>query len=352
MTRIHQMLPNYMIGDAIGHYTAQAQKLLRGWGYESDVFADVVHEKLEARHYRDFLVEGRGAWLIYHYSTGSPVNRFALENAGNIILVYHNITPAEFFEGFDDEAERSCREGREVLRLYRGRVRLAIADSQYNADELSSLGIGPVAVAPPLFDYGQMGVTGENPFGDDRTTILFVGRVMPNKGIDDLLRIFHVYRTRVNTRSRLAIVGGYNPDGKYFRYLQALIAGMETPDVVFCGFAPNAAMGDYFAHASAFLCMSRHEGFCIPLLEAMGFGLPVVALANTAVTGTMGAAGVLVDTNDPAAIAELLDIVLTDDGLRERLVRGQRKRLADFDRDRTAELFKQAIERALDGAAP
>lgn len=346
--KIHQMLPNYWYGDAIGNCVTEMGKLLRSWGHESEVFADVVHEKLSARPYTEFETENeQGAWLIYHYSTGSRVNRYALENAKNIILMYHNITPAEFFEGYDDNAAKAAREGREVLAEFAGAVKLAMAGSPYNEKELISLGFKNTAVTPYLLDFDRIPPTGSDPFGDGKTNILFVGRIAPNKRYEDLIKVFYFYRNYVDKNSRLVLVGGYSPDGGYYKSLRKLVDTLDLPDVVFTGFVPDEEIGDYFASASFFLSMSRHEGFCIPLLEAMRFRVPVVALASTGVVSTMDYAGVLVNGAEYNEIAELLGVIKEDRALRGKIIESQLSRLEDFSYTKMAENFKNVIHKAV-----
>lgn len=349
MTTIHQMLPNYMPLDAIGNCVTGMRDLLRGWGYESEIFANVIHESLEARNYRLFGAENDDSYVIYHYSTGSPVNRFALDNAERMILMYHNITPARFFSGFNEDAERNCREGRDLLKKFAGKVKFAMAGSPYNARELEEMGFGSVAVVPYILDFQKIEPSGTRPFDDDKTNILFVGRISPNKRYEDLLKIFYFYRKYVNTNSRLVLVGGYGPAERYYLYLQYIIDSLEIPDVHFAGFVPDGKMGDYYENASLFLCMSQHEGFCIPVIEAMRFRLPVVALAGTAVTDTMGYAGALVNRSDPNEIAELMGLILEDNIYRSAIIETQLKRVDDFSKDKMTENFHQVIKRAVNG---
>ncbi len=350
MVKVHQMLPNYMPGDAIGNCVTEMRDLLRGLGYESEIFADVIHDDVEARDYREFARERDGCWVIYHYSTGSLVNRFALENADKMILMYHNITPADYFTGFNEDAELNCREGRDMLKLFGGKVRFAMAGSPFNAGELEAMGFKSTAVVPYILDFDKIKPSGAAPFHDSKTNILFVGRLSPNKRYEDLLKVFYFYRKYVDANSRLVLVGAYHQSERYYRSLMSLIHTLEIPDVVFAGFVPDNKLGDYYASASLFLCMSRHEGFCIPLIEAMRFRVPVVALASTAVTDTMGYAGVLVNRSDPREIAELIGCIKDDTAYRDRLIETQLRRVEDFSKEKMSENFRQVITRVIDGA--
>jgi len=347
--RIHQMLPNYWYGDAIGNTVTQFKRLLNQWGYESEIFAHKVHEKLSARPYREYASEPDDSLLIYHYSTGSPVNEFALERAGDVILMYHNITPHRFFEGYDREAAAWCREGRELLRKFAGKTRFAMAGSPYNEAELKALGFDNTAIVPYIIDYGRIKPSRRKVFGDGKTNILFVGRVSPNKRHEDLIAIYRYYKEFINQDSRLILVGGYDSGGKYYTALRNLVEVWDLEGVAFTGMVEDEELGDYFASADVFLCASRHEGFCIPLIEAMRFGVPVVALAQTGVKDTMGGAGLLFDEYDPAAMAEAIGMLKEDGALREKVIAGQKQRASDFDQAKLTENFKAVLMKAIGG---
>ncbi|MBI5814561.1 MAG: glycosyltransferase family 4 protein [Nitrospinae bacterium] len=347
--KIHQMLPNYWYGDAIGNCVAEIDRLLKDLGHETEIFADVVHHKLSARNYKDYAAEADGSWLIYHYSTGSPVNRFALENAHNVILMYHNITPGEYFDRYNPEAARGCREARETLAQFAGKVKFAMAGSAYNEEELKSLGFEKTAITPYILNFDKIKPSGKNPFNDGKTNILFVGRVAPNKRHEDMIAAYHYYRDFINQDSRLVFVGGYDQDGLYYKSLQNLIEIMNLGDVVFTGPVPDEILGDYYQSASVFLCLSRHEGFCIPLLEAMKFRIPVVALGATGVNYTMGDAGIKLKEIRPNEIAEIIGLLDKDAAMREKVIQTQFGRLGYFARDKMAANFKRVLSIALNG---
>ncbi|MBI4827471.1 MAG: glycosyltransferase family 4 protein [Nitrospinae bacterium] len=349
---IHQMLPNYWLGDAIGNTVTEMRKLLVSWGYQSEVYADIVHGELSALPYREFALEDPEAWVIYHYSTGSAVNGYALENVKNLILMYHNVTPAEFFEPYDVRAAESCRAGRALLPRFAPKTRLAMAVSPYNAGELEALRFREIEVVPCVMNLAARRPAGALPYGDGKTNILFVGRMAPNKGHGDLLRAFHVYRRHLNPNSRLVIVGGYSPGARYFESLKAFVKAYNIPDVEFTGFVSDERLGGYYAAAAVFLCLSRHEGFCVPLIEAMGAGVPVAAYPVTGVAGTLNGAGMAIDpAASPAEIAEALHELVTNQPLRAKLIEGQRARAADFGYEKTSALFRRVIERVVEGRA-
>lgn len=342
--KIYQALPNYWYGDAIGNHTALIEELLRGWGHETAVFADVVHEKRSARPYVELADLPADAWVIYHYSTGSPVNRFVLDNASRLILLYHNITPAFWFAPYDPAAAESCEAGRALLPAFAEKCAAAIAVSAYNADELRGLGFTNVHVSPFILDIEKKPATGMNPFGDNKKNFLFVGRVAPHKGHHDLIKTFYFYKTHVERNARLVFVGGYDGGGLYYRALRELIAALGLKDVVFTGPVSDEALGDYFTSAAAFVSLSRHEGFGVPPLEAMSFGTPVVALGEAATPEIVADGGIVVDRFDPATLAELLYDVAHDDALRAKLIEAGYRRLAHLSAEKATARFKEVVE--------
>ena len=157
-------------------------------------------------------------------------------------------------------------------------------------------------------------------FDDGWTNVMFVGRVIPNKRFEDVIRTFHVYRTRHNPRSRLLLVGSYSGFERYLTMLHALVARLGTPDVHFLGHVSNEELSALYDVADLFLCASEHEGFCVPIIEAFYKRVPVIAYASTAVPATMDGAGVLYDEKEPAAVAKLMDAVLTDPAIENAIV--------------------------------
>jgi glycosyltransferase involved in cell wall biosynthesis len=165
-------------------------------------------------------------------------------------------------------------------------------------------------------------------FDDEWTNLLFVGRIIPNKRIEDLVRIFHAYRTAINPRSRLLIVGSYGGFEKYLAIVQSLAARLGTPDVYFAGHVTNEELVAFYEVADLFLCSSEHEGFCVPLIEAFHMGVPVVARAATAVPATLDGGGVLYDNTDPHHVASIIGAVLNDSELRSQVIAAQDAALA------------------------
>jgi glycosyltransferase involved in cell wall biosynthesis len=206
-----------------------------------------------------------------------------------------------------------------------------LGDSEFNRQELEALGFPRTRVLPVVPGFSHLDGPADDlvarQFDDGWTNILFVGRVIPNKRIENLIRFFAAYKTRFNPRSRLLVVGAYGGFERYLTMLHQLVASLGVPDVHFTGHVSNEELRAYYDVSDLFLCASEHEGFCVPLVEAFYARLPVVAFARTAVPATMDGAGVLYDEPDPDQVAALLDLVVGDAGLQSRILEGQDRAL-------------------------
>ena len=340
--RVHQVLATLGYGDAIGHEVLGIQRALLAAGYESTIYVETADPRLEdlTRDYRDLVgqVDPEDV-LIHHFSIGSRASRTAYALPGRMILVYHNITPPEYFIGVHKDLVKLCFRGRRELTAYIPRCDLALGDSEYNRRELEGLGFAGTGVLPVVPDFSHLEVAADRTlaagFDDGWVNVMFVGRVIPNKKFEDVIRAFHAYRTRHNPRSRLLLVGSYSGFERYLTMLHALVARLGTPDVHFLGHVSNEELSALYDVADLFLCASEHEGFCVPIVEAFFKRVPVLAFASTAVPATMDGAGVLYETKDAAATARVMEAILTDPALEDAIVRGQdaaieRLRAQDF----------------------
>jgi len=335
--RIDQALPSFSYGDAIGNHTLALRGVLRRGGATSEIFADSTHPRVrdEARPWREYAAcdDSRNVCIL-HFSIGTGMARTFSRLRSRRVLVYHNVTPPEFARGVSRKLERECRAGREQLRELAGDTDLALGVSEYNRGELEELGFARTAVLPVIVDFAEHDRCPDNPdlvrrWRDGRTNVLHVGRLAPNKRIEDVVRSFHLYR-RIDPGSRLLIAGNDTGVRAYAESLRALVGRLGTPDVHFLGHLDFAALCTCYRLADLYLSMSEHEGFCVPLLEAMHFRVPIVAYAAAAVPETLGAAGLLVREKRFEEIAELMHLALTDGGLRARLADAGAARLADF----------------------
>src|SRR6185295_1747120 len=243
--------------------------------------------------------------------------------------------------------------GRRELQAYADRCELAMGDSEFNRQDLEALGFPRTAVLPVVPDFSHLDREPHwliaRDFDDEWTNILFVGRVIANKKIEDLIAWFHTYQTVFNPRSRLLLVGSQTGFERYLASLHQLVATLGTSGVHFVGHVSDEELVAYYEVADLFLCASEHEGFCVPLVEAVYKQVPVLAYAATAVPATMDGAGVLYEDQDPVYVAGLMDSILSDTPLQDRIVDDQleavrRLRSKDF-----AGTLLRFVDRVLDG---
>ena len=342
MIRVHQVLATLGYGDAIGHEVLGIQRVLRAARYESEIFVETADSRLEplTRDYRELIdASNRDNLLLHHFSLGSKASRTAFALPDRMALIYHNITPPEYFVGVHRTLARQCFRGRRELQAYAERCDLALGDSEFNRQDLEALGFPRTAVLPvvPGFSHldGAPNWMVARDFDDDWTNILFVGRMSPHKKIDDLIRFFHAYQTLFNPRSRLLIVGAQSGFERYVAALSHLVGALGASQVHFIGHVADAELAALYQVADLFLCASEHEGFCVPIVEAFYMQVPVLAYAATAVPATMDGAGVLFYDKNPVHVATLMDAIASDAALQEAIVEAQcaaveRLRAQDF----------------------
>lgn len=336
--KINQFLTGFSCGDAIGNYTLVIKKILEELGYESDIYAEIIHPTLkkEAFYYNQYPFEEWGKNLaIFHLSIGSILTEFLLNTGDNIILIYHNMTPPKYFFGVNNELVNRAIHGQlEVLALH-NRCLIALGDSEFNRRDLERAGFKNTKVLPIPVDFERLNKkTHSLPFrmfDDKKKNILFTGRISPNKRNDKLITIFKAYNKYFNEQSRLIMVGAHLSYRPYLYQLLEMVDKHNLADsVVFTDHVSESELLAYYNMADLFLCASEHEGFCVPLLECFHLGIPVLAFDEAAVGETMGGSGILIEKDDPLLIAALIDEVLKNPSLRNEIIENQKKKLEKF----------------------
>lgn len=351
---VHQVLATLGYGDAIGHEVLGIQRALRAAGYDSEIFVETADSRLEhlTVDYRDLPEASHpDNLLIHHFSIGSRASRVAYALPDRMALVYHNITPPEFFVDVHPLLVQLCYLGRRELGVYANRVELGLGDSEFNRQELEALGFASTAVLPVVPDFSHLGGAPNymqaGAFDDDWVNILFVGRMIPNKRIEDVIRAFHAYKRWINPRSRLLLVGSHGGFERYLAMLHDFMARIGAADVHLLGHVSNEELAAYYEIADVFLCASEHEGFCVPLMEAFHMGVPVLAYAATAVPATMDGGGILYHRKDPMEIAGLIDAVVSNARLRDEVLTRQDAALERLLAKDFAGLLGRFVEQAL-----
>ena len=332
---LHQLLPNLSYGDAISNQAIFVCELLRDLGYRSHIFVRHFDEPMQdfATLLDDSAISPRDA-LLYHHSVGTDLTGVALRHPGPKALLYHNITPAHFFERWDEPFAELLASGRKELGDLASAFPLSAGDSQYNAAELRDAGFHAPRVLPIVVEPSRW-ATRPDPrwmrdLQDGRTNILFVGRIAPNKCQHDLLEAFAEY-LHYDTDARL-IIAGYWPAGhRYVTFLQATARRLGLGSrVLWTGTCTEAQLQACYRTAHLFVSTSEHEGFCAPLVEAMWFDVPVLAYRSTAVPETLANAGLLFTEKRFTEIGALMRLAVEDGPLRRTILAAQRVRRAAF----------------------
>jgi len=347
MREIHQLVHTLSYGDAISTEVLSLQRSFSRLGAKSEIFALHVHPKLkgQAKSLDQFPSDFEGE-VILHYSLGSPLNAlYASLTRAFRRLIYHNITPPFWFEGINPRIVRDIKSGLEELPGLLAQTDSIISDSTFNAEELARLGfksevlqlpVDPVRWQEPA-NPGIQNILS----GDGKLHCLHVGRLAPNKCVEDIIRAFYFLHHHIERNSKLWLVGVDTDTELYSFSLRYLAQELGLDDAIeFVGCMSDCEVRALYENCTVYLCMSEHEGFCLPPLEAMHFGLPVIAYASSAVPETVGDGGVLIDRKDPALVAELVYRVATDQSLRNNLIIAGRSRVKQL----SVERFEAQVE--------
>lgn len=352
ITRVDQFLPVLIERDAVGGHAVEVAGVLTDMGLATTAYAGLVSPDVSV-HAEPFerWRPSPGAISLYHLATGSPIaDRLAISGQP-LVVDHHNITPPEWFRPWDPELTTQASWGRSQLARLAPLAAFGIADSTVNADDLRRAGCADVIVSPVILDPAR---TADDAVPPPRTRThdwLFVGRLAPNKGQVVLVRAVATLARLGETDARLHLVGGSSP-ASYEDAVRRLAVELGVDDrVVIHGSLDDAALVALYRRCGVFVCASGHEGFGVPLIEAMAHGLPVVAVRSTAVPETVGGAALLVDEPDPLQIALAARRATHDTSVRDLLTSRGTARAAAFDRRVTRARFRSALETALEAVA-
>ena len=336
--RVNQWVPAAHKGDAIGDSARRVRDLLRSMGHDADIYAMTIDDDL--RHdIRAFGDEDarRGDVTIFHFALPSPMTAAFASLPHGRVLQYHNVTPARFFAPYDPALFRLASIAREELATLADATDLALGDSAYNRQELDELGFSRTGVMPIAVNTERLTTAPRQPvldsiLEDEFVNFLFVGRIAPNKKIEDHIKLAEQYKRYVDEYYRFIFVGRYDVVPRYYAAIRALMAEYKMPQerFVFTGPVPDAELAAYYRASSVYISLSEHEGFCVPLVEAMAMDVPVLAYGAAAVPDTLGGSGVQFAPKDLEYAAELMGMLAFEDHPREEVIAGQRRRLDAF----------------------
>lgn len=349
MIRVHQILSGAGPHDAITTEALAFRAAFARWGWEGEDLAHRIAPGMGTR----FLDPARLSpapddVLLLHHSAALPRVDALLALPNPKLLLYHNVTPAAWLWDDAPAIAIQCAAGRAQLAELALAVDVCAADSAFNAEELRAAGAPGAEVIPLLVELDRLAPADrlDAPPGGP-PTVLFVGRLSPHKRQEELIRVFALLRRHRHPDARLRLVGDPISDA-HLEHLRRLADGLAPGAVsIESGLSP-AALAERYREAHAFVCLSAHEGFCIPLLEAFHFGVPVLARRAGAVPEVVGDAAILTGENDPAVLAEAIHLLLTDAALGDILRRRGRARLAAFSPAAVERRLRASVERTVD----
>lgn len=354
---VHQFLPALNPHDATGTHTLKLRDVLRAAGWRSEIFAEAVHDDLAAEAYKHWMYPEHAATgdvAVYQFTTSSAVAPYLAEQGLPLILDFHNFTSPELFSGWEPGNVTRAARAADDLALLAPEALLGLARSAYSERTLRHAGCRRTAVTPALAEYDRVTAKPDprvaaelrgRKSADGGADVLFVGRVVPSKAQHELVKVLWTYRRLYDPAARLHLVGGTSS----YAYSKALYDFVEdlglAGAVRLVGEVSDTALAAYYEQADIFLSLSVHEGFGVPLVEAMTAGLPIVArgAGAGAVTETVGDAALLLESGDPAYVAAALHRVCTDDALRLVLTGNGRRRAAELQGERVAHEYVEAI---------
>ncbi|MCA1626626.1 MAG: glycosyltransferase, partial [Acidobacteria bacterium] len=354
LTAVHQLLPDFVYGDAISNEAVSLRSLLRAAGYESHIFAKRVEPRVahEARLLDESQPKARDG-LLYHHSIGSEVTTHAVEHPGPKCLIYHNVTPAEFFAPYRPGFAWMLETGRAQLPRLARHFPVSVGDSAFNAAELAACGFRDPGVLPIVVDPSKWNIRADeelmNRLQDGKTNLLFVGRIAPNKRQDELVKAFAHYLV-LDSNARLILAGDGRDSDPYYQHLRQTIAQLDlTARVIVTGQLSDAELLAYYRTARLYWSLSEHEGFGVPLVEAMWFDVPVLAYRSTAVPATLGDAGVMFTSkNDLRQIAALANLLAQNSDVRRQTLAAQASRRLKFTPEAVQSSLSQLLQRVED----
>jgi L-malate glycosyltransferase len=344
---VHQFLASAVPGDAVTDQAFAWRTVLRWWGNRSEIYAEHVHPALAGQVRslgRNRLLEGDA--VVLHYAVWTQALERFLEAPGPRVLCYHNVTPGDLLREHNPGLADLCDQARAALPQLRGQCAAVVADSEFNASDLLASGIEEAATVPLLLNLPTRTRRRD---GGPAPVILSLGRLAPNKRVEDTLKAFALYQRYHSQGATLVHVGPYHEFEGYRRELEHLAQRLDVRGVRFTGRISRGERDAWYRRADAYICSSIHEGFCAPVVEAIANGVPVVARAAGAVPETLGAAGILLDDDEPALYAEALHELVSSQTTRAALARAADRRLAELAPASVAHRLRTALAPVLNG---
>ena len=339
MASLHQFTAGFAWHDAISNEANLFRNIFRQWGYTSEIFCDPANTSRDRRgeikdiHTASASIKADDLVLL-HLSIGSVANAVFEALPCRKAILYHNVTPPHYFQFTNPQIAAHLQRGREQVAALAGKAAVNLADSAFNASEMKSMGYQNVQVLPIVIDTNLMSIPPTQRLlkqrRDGLLNVIFVGRCTPNKKIEDVVRVFAWLQKNITPLCRLTQIGSKAGNERYHAMLLAMCKEWQLTNVQFTGSVSQADLHAYYQSADVFLCMSEHEGFCIPLIESMLYDVPIVAMAHAAVPETLDGSGILLAERHFDIAAEAIHRLHQDAALRTGVIQGQRDRIKRY----------------------
>jgi glycosyltransferase involved in cell wall biosynthesis len=333
--KIHQFSPSVHLGDGISNGMFFFQKILKSLGFQSEIYAENIKDDVKdlVKNYKTFDIENKEQIIFIHYSIYYDFAPWIDKIKAKKHIIYHNITPPEFFKD-NQYLYDMCKKGIELLPDLASKFEGSIGDSKLNSDDLEKYNFKNIHTIPLLVDVEKVRSFSFNyelfdKLSDD-FNIIFVGRIAKNKAQHDLIKIADIYRY-INPNFKMYIIGG-TTDSAYFEELNELINQNKLHNnVIITGKVSNEDLYAYYKSANIFLCMSEHEGFGMPLIEAMLFNVPVLAYDSSNIANTLNHGGVLFKEKSHKHIASTIELIRNNPKLKDEIIQTQLKAVASYE---------------------
>lgn len=350
--KIVQVVPVFRTGDAIGDYALFINRVLHMAGFNSEIYSYQNLSNINSIKFVDDLEANEKDVIILHMAAENDFAEIMEAYQSKKVLFYHNITPSAFFHGFDVFAEESTQKGLLQIEKLVAKINYCITDSNYNKQDLRKMGCETeIKVIPIPFEKNRVGdeinFKLNKKLNDGKINLIFVGRIAPNKKIEDIIQCYQNYKDSYNKRTRLILVGSYDSDGKYFQFIKKQIR--EDDDIIISGHVDTVDWVTYYKNADVFLCMSEHEGFCVPLVEAMYYKIPIVAYDSSAVSETLGQGGILLKEKNFKKFADKIHEVITCQDIKEDIKQKQLLELERFQEEKIGNDIRNCICKIMEG---
>ncbi len=350
--KILQLMPTVSFGDAVSNDARAISKVMTEMGYKNAIYAENIDPKVKEPNIHKISKLPKikdDDIIIFNHSTGTNLCYEIPKLPGRKMMIYHNITPSHFFKGYNQSAVELTKDGYEGTKFLSDKIEYVMGDSAYNISELKGMGYScPSYVRPILIPFDDYAKEPDKDViakysGDGYVNIVFVGRIAPNKKHEDLIAAFAYYKKHINPKSRLILVGSHGGMERYKKCLSNYVDALMLDDVIFTGQISFKAILAYYKIADVFLCLSEHEGFCVPLVEAMCFEKPIIAFDSSAVGETLGGSGILINDKNPVFVAMVIDRLVKDEALKKQIVEKQNERLKDFSYEKVRQSFIEGL---------